>query len=161
MPETSLSVLRLEASPSRVKQHIERIKIDTAIREILNPLKERYTELGAAQSFIDFIEIENGPGITVKLVFAHPICRWLEYGTDPHYIDAVEAEFLIFEFRKTSSWFDSKAGDDRSIFKGESVLHPGFQGYNLLAIMLGTLTQNYTREIVRQVTEYMQRTKMR
>ena len=161
MPENSIAVLRLESGPTRSKQYMEHIMVETAIQEIVDPLKAIYTELGAAQSFIDFIEIEDGPGITVKLVFTHPICRWLEYGTDPHYIDAVEAEFLIFEYRKTSSWFASTARDDRAIFKGESVLHPGFQGYNLLAIMLGTLTQNYTREIVRQVTEYMQRTKMK
>lgn len=160
MPENSIAVLRLESGPSRAKLYMESIMIETAIQEIVDPLKVFYTELGAAQSFIDSIGVEKQSNLLIDLLIEHPIAQWLEYGTQPHYIDAIEAEFLSFQFRKTSRWFDSNAKDSGDWFKGESVFHPGFTGYQLLAILLRTYTQNYVRKVVSKTQEFLQRSRI-
>ena len=160
MPENSIAVLRLESGPTRSKLYMEHILVETAIQEIVDPLKAIYTELGAAQSFIDSIKIDNPRGLKIDLLIDHPIAKWLEYGTDPHWIDAVEAEFLVFQFRKTSSWFASKANDTGDWFMGESVFHPGFAGYQMLAILLRTFTQNYTKQVVLKTQAFLDRSRI-
>ena len=160
MPENSIAVLRLESGPSRAKLYMESIMIETAIQEIIDPLKVVYTELGAAQSFIDSIHVEKQNNLLIDLVIEHPIAQWLEYGTDPHFIDAVEAEFLVFQFRKTSKLFSSNAKDTGEWFKGESVFHPGFAGYQMLAILLRIYTQNYVRKVVSKTQEFLERSRV-
>ena len=160
MPENSIAVLRLESGPLRSKLYMEHIMLETAIQEIVDPLKDIYTQLGAAQSFIDSIKVEISKTLTIDLVIEHPIAKWLEYGTDPHFIDAVEAEFLVFQFRKTSKWFSSKANDTGYWFKGETVYHPGFTGYQMLAILLKTFAQNYARQVVFKTQQYLERSRI-
>ena len=160
MPDNSIAVLRLESGPTRSKLYMEHILLETAIQEIVDPLKAIYTELGAAQSFIDSIKMDTPKGLRIDLLIEHPIAKWLEYGTDPHWIDAVEAEFLVFQFRKTSEWFASKANDTRNWFMGESVFHPGFAGYQMLAILLRTFTQNYTKKVILKTQQYLERSRI-
>jgi len=160
MPDNSIAVLRLESGPTRSKLYMEHIMLETAIQEIVDPLKAIYTELGAAQSFIDSIKMDTPKGLRIDLLIEHPIAKWLEYGTDPHWIDAVEAEFLVFQFRKTSKWFASKANDTRNWFMGESVFHPGFSGYQMLAILLRTFTQNYTKKVILKTQQYLERSRI-
>ncbi len=161
MPQNnSIAVLRLESGPSRASQYMDHIMIDVATQEVLDPLKVRYTDLGAAQSFIDTIAIERTGFLKFDLVIDHDIAQWLEYGTEPHKIEADEAEFLHFQFRKTSSWFASHAGDSGDWIKKFKIDHPGFPGYQLIAILLQTLVQNYKAEIVRRTNEWLQRSRI-
>ncbi len=92
MPDNSIAVLRMESGPMRAKLYMEHIMLDVAIREILDPLKRVYTDLGAAQSFIDTIKIEKDVGLKINLLIDHPIAEWLEYGTKPHVIQATDPE---------------------------------------------------------------------
>ena len=107
MPDNSIAVLRLESGKARASLYIQTIMQETAIQEIIDPLKKYYTELGASQGFIDAIKIHQLGGLKIELACEHPIAQGLEYGTEPHFIDADEAEFLRFQFRKTSKWFNS------------------------------------------------------
>ena len=68
MPEKSIAVLRLESGPTRSELYMEHILVETAIQEIVDPLKAIYTELGAAQSFIDSIKIDNPRGLKIDLL---------------------------------------------------------------------------------------------
>jgi len=157
MPQdNSIAVLRLESGPTRAKQYMEHIMVETAIQEIVDPLKAIYTELGAAQSFIDSIKIENPHGLIVVLVIEHPIAQWLEYGTEPHRIEVVDAEFLIFQYRKTSAWFDSHANDSGDWVKAFVVDHPGFPGPQMIAVSLRIFTQNYARKVVARTQQYLE-----
>ena len=161
MPQNnSIAVLRLESGPSRATQYMDHIMIDVATQEILDPLKSKYTSLGAAQSFIDSIKIEKTGFIKYDLVIEHPIAQWLEYGTEPHTIQADEAEFLHFQFRKTSAWFASHAGDSGNWIRTFEVDHPGFPGYQLIAILLKSYIQNYQAEIVRRTNNWLQRSRI-
>jgi hypothetical protein len=163
MPDNSIAVLRMESGPTRAKLYIEHIMMDMAIREIVDPLKRIYTELGAAQSFVDTIGVEQGSGLTVNLLIDHPIAEWLEYGTDPHIIQAKDPEnqLLHFQYRKTSKWFDSHANDSGDWVEAFEVEHPGFPGYQILAIMLETLIQNYTYAVITKTNAFLQRSKMK
>jgi len=161
MQDNSIAVLRLESGKSRASLYMNSIMQETAIKEILDPLKKYYTELGASQGFIDAIGIEPKGGLKIELVYGHPIAQWLEYGTAPHFIDADEAEFLRFQFRKTSKWFNSKASDSGDYFFGESVDHPGFAGYKGIAVILKPLIQNYKNNVILKTNQFLQRSKMR
>lgn len=163
MPDNSIAVLRMESGPSRARLYMEHIMLDVAIAEIVDPLKRIYSELGAAQSFIDTIGVEKDMGLKINLLIDHPIAEWLEYGTDPHIIQAKDPEnqLLHFQYRKTSAWFDSHANDSGDWVEAFAVDHPGFPGYQILAIMLRTLIQNYERVVVRRTNEFLQRSKMK
>jgi len=161
LQDNSIAVLRLESGKTRASLYMEHVMEETADKEILGPLKAYYTELGASQGFIDSIEIRRAGGLKIELVFGHPIAQWLEYGTEPHFIDANEAEFLRFQFRKTSSWFASKAGDGGDMFFGESVDHPGFPGYKGIAVILKPLIENYKRNVILKTNQFLERSKMR
>ena len=160
MQDNSIAVLRLESGPSRATLYMSHIMHDVAIRTIIDPLKSRYTELGAAQSFVDSIKIEVTGPLKFNVLIDHPIAQWLEYGTIKHTIDADEAPYLIFQFRKTSAWFQSHAGDSGNWIKTFQVDHPGFPGYQRLKELLDTLKDNYAREMVDQTNDYLQRSKM-
>lgn len=163
MPDNSIAVLRMESGPSRAKLYMESIMLNVAIREIVDPLKRIYTELGAAQSFVDTIKIEKDHGLKINLLIEHPIAEWLEYGTDPHIIPAKDPEnqLLHFQLRKTSKWFDSHANDSGDWVETFEVEHPGFPGYQMLSVMLQSLIQNYKEEIVIQTNAFLQRSKMK
>ncbi len=139
------------------------IMLDVAMREIIDPLKRTHTDLGAAQSFIDTIKVEQDIGLKINLLIDHPIAEWLEYGTDPHVIEAKnpEEQPLHFKYRKTSAWFDSHANDSGNWVRAFEVDHPGFQGYRVLAIMLETLIQNYRIMIIERTNAFLQRSKMK
>ena len=161
MPNNSIAVLRLESGPSRAKLYMEHIMIDVATQEIVDPLKKMYTELGAAQSFIDSISVEKDRGLKVNLIIDHRIAKWLEYGTDRHDISARNALQLRFTFRKTSTWFASTASDTGDIFRGFEVDHPGFAGYQVIPMMIDRLTQNYSKKLIEKTNKWLQGSKMR
>lgn len=161
MPDNSITVLRMESGPSRAKVYMNHIMRDIAIKEILDPLKVVYTEMGAPQSFIDTIDIQPRQGLRVDLVIRHPIAQWLEYGVEPHIIEAINAEYLHFEYRKTSKWIYSHARDDRVWAKALEVAHPGFPGFHILEMMLPTLVKDYERTVIEQTNEWLERTKMK
>lgn len=163
MPDNSIAVLRMESGPLRARLYMEHIMLDVAIREILDPLKRLYTDLGAAQSFIDTIKVEKDVGLKVNLLIDHPIAQWLEYGTAPHKIQALDPEnqLLHFQYRKTSQWFDSHANDSGDWVTAFIVDHPGFPGYQMLAIMLRSLIQNYKQMLVERTNTWLQRSKMK
>jgi len=161
MPDNSIAVLRLESGKTRASLYMTSIMQETAIQEIVDPLKKYYTELGASQGFIDSIGIEQRGGLKIELVYGHPIAQWLEYGTEPHFIDANEAEFLNFQFRKTSKWFNSKASDSGDWFFGESVDHPGFPGYKGIAVVLRSLIQNYKNNVILKTNQFLERSRMK
>ena len=161
MPNNSIAVLRLESGPSRAKLYIEHIMIDVATQEIVDPLKQMYTELGAAQSFIDSISVEKDKGLKVNLIIDHRIAKWLEYGTQEHWISAVNAPMLQFTFRKTSMWFASTASDTGDVFTGFEVHHPGFAGYQVIPMMMDRLTQNYSKKLIEKTNKWLQESKMR
>ena len=161
MPNNSIAVLRLESGPSRAKLYMEHIMIDVATQEIVDPLKQMYTELGAAQSFIDSISVEKDKGLKVNLIIDHRIAKWLEYGTDEHWISAVHAPMLQFTFRKTSMWFASTASDTGDVFTGFEVHHPGFAGYQVIPMMMDRLTENYSKKLIEKTNKWLQESKMR
>ena len=161
MPNNSIAVLRLESGPSRAKLYMEHIMIDVATQEIVDPLKKMYTELGAAQSFIDSISVEKDRGLKVNLIIDHRIAKWLEYGTQEHRISAVNAPMLQFTFRKTSIWFASTASDTGDVFTGFEVHHPGFAGYQVIPMMMDRLTQNYSKKLIEKTNKWLQGSKMR
>ena len=161
MPNNSIAVLRLESGPSRAKLYMEHIIIDVATQEIVDPLKQMYTELGAAQSFIDSISVEKDKGLKVNLIIDHRIAKWLEYGTQEHWISAVNAPMLQFTFRKTSMWFASTASDTGDVFTGFEVHHPGFAGYQVIPMMMDRLTQNYSKKLIEKTNKWLQESKMR
>lgn len=162
MPDNSIAVLRMESGPMRARLYMEHIMLDVAMREIVDPLKRTYTNLGAAQSFIDTISIEKDVGLKVNLLIDHPIAEWLEYGTNPHTIQAKDPDHpLHFQYRKTSAWFDSHANDSGDWVRTFEVEHPGFQGYQILAIMLQSLIQNYTGMVIQRTNDFLQRSKMK
>jgi len=134
---------------------------ETAIKEIVDPLKQWYTERGASQGFIDSIGIRRANGLKIELVIEHPIAQWLEYGTEPHFIDVEEAEFLKFQFRKTSKWINSKASDSGDWFLGESVEHPGFAGYQGISTILKSLVENYKRNVILKTNLFLERSRMK
>ena len=140
---------------------MEHIMIDVATQEIVDPLKQMYTELGAAQSFIDSISVEKDKGLKVNLIIDHRIAKWLEYGTKEHTISAVNAKDLKFTFRKTSTWFASTASDTGDVFKGFAVDHPGFAGYQVIPMMMDRLTQNYSKKLIEKTNKWLQESKMR
>ena len=140
---------------------MEHIMIDVATQEIVDPLKQMYTELGAAQSFIDSISVEKDKGLKVNLIIDHRIAKWLEYGTDEHWISAVHAPMLQFTFRKTSTWFASTASDTGDVFTGFEVHHPGFAGYQVIPMMMDRLTQNYSKKLIEKTNKWLQESKMR
>ncbi len=160
MPDNSIAVLRLESGPMRAQLYMNHIMMETAIQEIVDPLKAIYTELGAAQSFIDSIKVDNLHGLTLDLIIEHPIAQWLEYGTVPHKIEAVEAEYLHFQYRKTSKWFASHANDSRGWVRAFAVDHPGFPGYQMLAVLLRVLTERYTSKVVLRTQQYLDRSRI-
>ncbi len=162
MPDNSIAVLRMESGPSRAKLYMEHIMIEVAIREIIDPLKRIYTDLGAAQSFIDTIKVEQDVGLKINLLIDHPIAQWLEYGTLPHTIQAKDPDNpLHFQYRKTSAWFDSHANDSGDWVMTFAVDHPGFVGYRILAIMLKILIQNYKVMLIQRTNSWLQRSKMK
>lgn len=161
MPDNSITILRLESGPTRATQYMEHIKMEVANEKIVKPLIARYTELGAAKSFIDTIGIEDNGYLKIDLLIDHPIAQWLEFGTKRHWISANEAPMLNFEFKKTSAWFDSHASDSGDWFSGFEVDHPGFPGYQLLAVLLNTLTQAYIYEMVKRTNDFLERSKMK
>jgi hypothetical protein len=161
MVNESLAVLRLESGKARASLYMTSIMQETAVKEIVDPLKKYYQELGASQGFIDSIRVEQKGGLKIDLIIDHPIAEWLEYGTEPHKIDVNEAEFLRFQFRKTSSWFNSKASDSGDWFFGESVDHPGFPGYKGIAIMLESLIQNYKNNVILKTNQFLERSRMK
>ena len=161
MPNNSIAVLRLESGPSRAKLYMEHIMIDVATQEIVDPLKKMYTELGAAKSFIESISVEKDKGLKVNLIIDHRIAKWLEYGTDEHWISAVHAPMLQFTFKKTSTWFASTASDTGDVFTGFEVHHPGFAGYQVIPMMMDRLTQNYSKKLIEKTNKWLQESKMR
>jgi hypothetical protein len=161
MPNNSIAVLRLESGPSRAKLYMEHIMIDVANQEIVDPLKKMYTELGAAKSFIESISVEKDKGLKVNLIIDHRIAKWLEYGTQEHWISAVNAPMLQFTFRKTSMWFASTASDTGDVFTGFEVHHPGFAGYQVIPMMMDRLTQNYSKKLIEKTNKWLQESKMR
>ncbi len=163
MPDNSIAILRMESGPSRATLYMAHITLDVAIREIVDPLKRIYTDLGAAQSFIDTISVEQDTGLKINLLIDHPIAQWLEYGTLPHTIQARDPEnqLLHFQFRKTSAWFDSHANDSGDWVQTFEVEHPGFVGYQMIAIMLQSLIQNYKDAVITQTNIWLQRSKMK
>ncbi len=138
-----LSDLRLESAIPRVKQYMDMICVNVAIREILDPLKSQAYTRHLAQSYIDKFTIQKSGFIKVELVNDHHISRYLEYGTDPHKIPGPVA-------------FDWDG--ENVVF--ESVNHPGFKGYGFLEAVLEGLAYNYAAKLSKEGSAYLERAKL-
>ena len=138
-----LSDLRLESAIPRVKQYMDMVCVNVAVREILDPLKAQAYSRHLAQSYIDKFAIEKSGFIKVDLVNDHHISRYLEYGTIPHDIPGP----LAFDWE----------GED-VVF--QSVTHPGFAGYGILEDILEGLAYNYAAQLSKEGSAYLQRAKL-
>ena len=137
---------------------------ETAIREIVDPLKKWYADRGASQGFVDSITIRKASGLKIELVFDHPIAKWLEYGTKDHTINATDRDKgLRFQFRKTSNWYNSKASDSGDYFFGDKVEHPGFEGYQGTGAngILKSLIYNYKKNVILKTNQFLERSRIK
>jgi len=139
-----LSDLRLESAIPRVKQYLDMICVNVAIKEILDPLILVAYTRKLAQSYIDKFRIEKSGFIKVDLVNDHHVSRYLEYGTEPHTISGN----LNFDWKGEDAFF-------------QKVNHPGFDGYGLLEDVLENLSYNYAVQLSKEGSAYLERVKMK
>ena len=74
------AMLRLESAPTRARDWINQNKIDYAIREILDPMRDLMVSRGHAQSVIDRWRVEDTGFMKLELVNDHEFVDLLEYG---------------------------------------------------------------------------------
>ena len=139
-----LSDLRLESAIPRVKQYMDMICVNVAVREILDPLKAQAYVRHLAQSYIDKFTIQKSGFIKVDLVNDHHISRYLEYGTLPH---KITGDPLAFDWEGEEVRF-------------QSVNHPGFRGYGILEDVLEGLAYNYAAQLSKEGSAYLERAKL-
>jgi len=139
-----LSDLRLESAIPRVKQYMDMICVNVAIREIFDPLTAQAYNRHLAQSYIDKFRIEKTGFLKVDLVNDHHVSRYLEYGTERHTITGNPLAF---------NW------DGENVFF-QKVNHPGFEGYGFLEDVLEGLAYNYAAQLSKEGSAYLERAKM-
>jgi hypothetical protein len=81
---------------------------------------------GAAKRGVRNLVVPLRGGVRVVLKNAVPHASYLEYGTDPHYIHARRAKFLVFYWPKVG----------RTVFY-KRVLHPGTRPYHWIEWSVG------------------------
>lgn len=144
----AINALRIESAPLRAKQYMDSILVDTAIREIMDPLKLMYVAKGAAQSYIDSFEIVKLGFLQINLENNHRIAQWLEYGTEPHKIGPSQN-------KKSLSW----SGPEGQQF-AYTVQHPGFGGYRVIPYQLAGLINRFIIVLVNRTNEFLERSKV-
>ena len=147
-PGGAISALRLESAPTRAKQFMDSILVDTAIREIIDPLKLMYLAKGAAQSYIDAFSIVKQGFLKINLENDHRFAEWLEYGTLPHKIGPPSEKEMMY-------W----TGPDGEHFR-YIVNHPGFGGYRVLPHQLAGLINRFIIVLVNLTNEFLERSKI-
>lgn len=149
-----LSVLRLESAPMRAKQYMDSIIVDTAIREILDPLKTAYVGKAAAQSFIDAFSIAKQGFLKISLENDHRFAEWLEFGTAEHIIQPI-GRGTDEGGKDMMYWTDSNGEHFRWI-----VHHPGFGGYRVIPHLLPGLINRFIIVLVKRTNEFLERSKL-
>jgi len=118
------AMLRLQSAPTRALDWINQNKIDYAIREILDPIRNLQTSRGHSQGFIDAWRIEDTGFLKMELVNDHRFADLLEYGWEDYDVyplgkDNGGADTLKFHWQ--GKWHFSKHTHPR-----------GFPGYNII-----------------------------
>ncbi len=119
------AMLRLESAPTRARDWINQNKIDYAIREILDPMKNLMTSRGNAQSVIDAWRVEDAGFMKIELVNDHPYAHLTEYGW---------GDYDVYPLGKENGGANAlKIPTKGGKFYFSKHTHPrGFKGYNIL-----------------------------
>jgi len=157
---TDIPLLRLESAEYRTEQYIDSICVDTAIQEIIDPMKDEAHQRGLAQSFIDSIHVVKTGWMSVEIVEDYinsegkPLGLWLEKGTKPHIIrpkyPGVPGKPQELWWRKDGKWHHAK-----------QVMHPGFVGYHLFDMLQFLYFDRYRLALIKKTNAYLEATKFK
>lgn len=119
------AMLRLESAPTRARDWINQNKIDYAVREILDPMRDLMVSRGHAQSVIDKWRVEDAGFMKIELVNDHPYADLTEYGWD---------DYDVYPLGKENGGADAlKIPTKGGGFYFSKHTHPkGFRGYGII-----------------------------
>ncbi len=118
------AMLRLQSAPTRALDWIEQNKMDYAIREILDPMRDLQTSRGHAQSVIDRWQIKNTGYLSLELYNDHKYIDLLEYGWD---------DYDVYPLGKENGGADVLRFHWKGKWNFAKHTHPrGFRGYHIV-----------------------------
>jgi len=140
--------MRLEGVVGRAFDFIDTIIVDTAIREILDPMRDLEVSRLHAQGFIDSWQLEKTGYCAIELINEFPYAHLLEYGWSEAWVEPVEKLAL--------HWTDPQ-GDHFS--KGH--WRRGFNGYHMIEVIwiLG-FYDHFQDSLIEQANRFLEDTRM-